>query len=113
MTPKNKTASWDAVRKIENSPALRNAGAKVILNQKGEVCGMIKIAHPADGAGRLTVILHEHGLEPQVGSASGCGYDKVSAAIDGMTFAGMTLTDHPHNWEAQLRDAGYNVYTVL
>lgn len=110
---KDKFASWDNVRKVENSPALRNAGAKVIINPAGDVCGTIKIAHPADGAGKLTVILHEHGYNAQIGTASGYGYDKVSAALQGMTFAGTVFSDHPQNWEIQLRDAGYKVYTVL
>lgn len=104
---------YERVRKIEQGPALSRAGAKVIINPKGQVCGTIKIAYPKDGAGRMTVILHEHGFFPQIASAGGFGYDKLSAALRGLTFAGITLEDHPNNWEIQLRDAGYNVYSVL
>ncbi len=104
---------YDKVRKIEDSPSLNRAGAKVIINAKGEICGTIKIAFPKDGAGILRVIFHEHGEEPQIGTAGGYGYDKLSAALRGMTFKGITLEDHPHNWEIQLREAGYNVYSIL
>lgn len=103
----------DRVRKIENGPALNRAGAKVIINPKGDLCGTIKIAYPKDGAGRMTVILHEHGFPPQIASAGGFGYDKLSAALRGLKFAGITLEDYPKNWEIQLREAGYNVYSVL
>jgi hypothetical protein len=107
------TSVHDRVRKIEQGPALSRAGAKVIINPKGDLCGTIKIAYPKDGAGRMTVILHEHGFEPQISSAGGYGYDKLSAALCGLKFAGITLEDHPHNWEKQLHDAGYNVYSIL
>jgi hypothetical protein len=106
-------ATWEQVRKIENGPALNRAGAKVILNKKGELCGTIKIAYPKDGAGILRVVLHEHEEDPQIGTAGGYGYDKLSAALQGMTFAGITFQDHPENWEIQLRNAGYSVYGVL
>ena len=109
---KDKFANWDQVRKIETGPALSRAGAKVIM-LNGQIKGTIKIAFPKDGAGKLTVILHEHGFNAQIGHASGYGYDKVSAAMQGMIFAGMTLEDHPHNWEHQLRDAGFEVYGIL
>lgn len=106
-------ATWDQVRKIEQGPAMSRAGAKVIINSKGEICGTIRIAYPKDGAGTLTVILHEHGNAPQIGTASGYGYDKLSAALSGLTFAGITLEDNPNSWETQLRAAGFNVYGVL
>ena len=106
-------STWENVRKIENGPALSRAGAKVIINKAGDICGTIKIAYPKDGAGILRVIFHEHGEKPQIGTAGGYGYDKLSAAISGMTFKGMTLADHPKNWEIQLREAGYQVYSIL
>lgn len=110
---KDKFANWTTVRKIEESSALRRAGAKVIINPKGQLCGTIKIAYPADGAGKLTVILHEHGHNAQIGTAGGYGYDKLSAALQGMEFAGIIFTDHPENWERQLHNAGFGVYGVL
>ncbi len=109
---KNKFATWEQVQKIENGPALSRAGAWVIL-LNGVIKGTIKAAYPKDGAGRLTVILHEHGFNPQIGHAGGYGYDKLSAAIHGMVFNGIELQDHPHNWERQLSDAGFIVYRIL
>lgn len=108
-----KAVTWEQVRKITESPAFNRVGAYVIINPKGDICGTIKILYPADGAGTLKVVLHEHGYDPQIGKASGFGYDKLSAALQGMEFNGITLTDHPHNWERQLQDAGYRVYGVV
>lgn len=115
---KNKSASWEQVRKITESPAFNRVGAYVIINPKGDICGTIKILYPADGAGTMKVVLHEHGYGPQIGRASGYGYDKLSAALEGMVFGQslpepITLMDHPHNWERQLQDAGYRVYGVV
>ena len=113
-----KFASWEQARKITESAAFNRVGGKVIINQAGDICGTIKILYPADGAGILKVVLHEHGYGPQIGRASGYGYDKLSAALQGLVF-GMSLptpiilADHPHNWERQLQDAGYRVYGVV
>ena len=115
---KNKEATWEQARKITESTAFNRVGALVIINHVGNVCGTIKVLYPKDGAGVLRVVLHEHGYGPQIGSAGGYGYDKLSAALQGMTF-GMSLpeplilADHPHNWERQLQDAGYRVYGVV
>lgn len=110
---KDTFASWEQVRKITESPAFNRVGAKVIINPAGDICGTIKILYPADGVGTLKVVLHEHGYNAQIGKASGYGYDKLSAALQGLTFAGITLTDHPHNWETQLKEAGYRVFGVV
>lgn len=115
---KTKEASWEQVRKITESTAFNRVGAKVIINPSGDLCGTIKILYPADGAGVLKVVLHEHGYHPQIGRAGGYGYDKLSAALQGMIFGQglqnpITLTDHPHNWEQQLQEAGFRVYGVV
>lgn len=108
-----KTATWEQVRKITESPAFNRVGAYVIINSKGDICGTIKILYPADGAGTLKVVLHERGYDPQIGKAGGYGYDKLSAALQGMKFSNITLTDYPCNWERQLQNAGYRVYGVV
>ena len=108
-----KAATWEDVRKITESPVFNRVGAYVIINPAGDICGTIKVLFPKDGAGTLKVVLHEHGNAPQIGKAGGYGYDKLSAALQGLTFAGITLADHPHNWERQLQDAGYRVYGVV
>lgn len=115
---KDKSASWEQVRKITESPAFNRVGAYVIINPKGDICGTIKVLYPADGAGTMKVVLHEHGYTPQIGKASGYGYDKLSAALQGMIWGQglpepITLTDHPHNWERQLQDLSYQVYGVV
>lgn len=109
---KDTYATWKQADKILDSPALSRARAIVILKD-GEVKGTIRVAYPKGGAGTLRVVLHESGFDPQIGSASGYGYDKLSAALRGMVFGGIELQDHPHNWETQLRKAGYTVFTVL
>lgn len=47
----------------------------------GESVGFVLIHYPADGAGRLKAFVHLYGLPMAYGSASGCGYDKASAAV--------------------------------
>jgi len=113
-----KAKSWDKARKITESPAFNRVGAYVIINPTGDICGTIKVLYPADGAGVLKVVLHEHGYCPQIGRAGGYGYDKLSAALKGMEFGNslpsmIIFADHPHNWERQLQDAGFRVYGVV
>jgi hypothetical protein len=115
---KNTDATWEEVRKITESPAFNRVGAKVIINPAGDLCGTIKILYPKDGAGVLKVVLHEHGYSPQIGKACGYGYDKLSAALQGLVFGQslptpIILADHPVEWETQLRNAGYKVYGVV
>ena len=105
------TAIWDKVRKLETGVWSRSRA--IVILQGADVKGTIRVAYPADGAGRLTAVLHEHGFDPQIGTAGGYGYDKLSAALQGLTFNGITLQDHPDNWEKQLRDAGYTLFTAM
>ena len=42
-----------------------------------------------------------------------CGYDKLSAALGGIKWGELTFTDHPVNWEIQLRKAGYTVVQAV
>ncbi len=105
-----KTANWNTVRKITEGPAFNRVSAYVIINPAGDICGTVKIQFPKDGTGRLTAILHEHGHEPQIGTASGYGYDKTSAALSGGTFAGHTLINSGRDWSDQIREWGFKVY---
>lgn len=76
--------------------------------------GKILVAYPADGAGIVHVFAWDcDGNGIQHGSATGYGYDKVSAAIAGMTWDGIELTDHPENWEMTLKKHGYTVYRAI
>ena len=85
----------------------------IIILKNGEYVGKILVAYPKDGAGILRAFLFDFGNTLQMGTAGGYGYDKLSAALRGMTFRGITLEDHPTNWERQLAAAGYDVISVL
>lgn len=87
--------------------------AIIILDAEKNYVGKIQVAYPKDGAGTLRAFLWDFGNEVQMGTASSYGYDKLSAALRGMVFKGITLQDHPENWEIQLRNAGYNVVTIM
>jgi len=68
---------------------------------------------PADGAARLHVSIWDYteaaGAQVQDGSAAGCGYNKLAAALSGLKFAGITLQNEPSGWVYQLLEAGYKV----
>lgn len=77
--------------RIEDRPALTRAGVYVIHDMStGKFSGKILFAYPKDGAGKLYASMWdftpEAGRDVQNGYATGYGYDKTSAAIDGMTF---------------------------
>jgi hypothetical protein len=105
------TKIFDSLKKCEDIQWSR-AGCKIILKD-GQIQGKIKIAFPKDGAGTLRLFLWDFENDIQMGTAGGFGYDKISAAMRGMSFKGITFTDHPHNWEIQLQEAGYQVITVM
>lgn len=100
-----------ALRTAENV-AWGRAAAYIILKD-GKFEGKIKVAYPKDGAGILRVFLWDFENELQIGSAGGFGYDKLSAALAGLKFKALVLTDHPENWERQLRAAGYEIIQAM
>ena len=57
------------------------ASAWVIVNEQGEQVGKMVAKYPKDGMGKLYVYLHLHGSEMVQVSVSGCGFDKLSVAI--------------------------------
>lgn len=95
----------DAMRAAE-AGAWKRASAYVVLSPTGEHVGSIKVAHPADGAGRMRVYVADWTRDRpadvdwadftrwQAGAATGYGYDKFTAAIAGLTVAGFTFADH-------------------
>ena len=101
------------------------------LSYKDETAS-VAIKYPLDGMGRVKVYLHVRNLDLVIGSASGCGYDKTSAAFkdacreletllhestpsESIAFARLIIAsigDH-NDWSASLRKAGVTVITVI
>lgn len=55
--------------------------AWVIINKQGEKTGTMSAKYPNDGMGKLFLYLHLHGSEMVQVSVSGCGFDKLSVAV--------------------------------
>ena len=55
--------------------------AWVIANEQGEQVGKMAAKYPKDGMGKLYLYLHLYGSEMVQVSVSGCGFDKLSVAI--------------------------------
>ena len=112
-----------AVKAMENRTS--RVKAFVILNpQMPAWHGRIVVSYPQDGMGRLNVIAWlpgENGSDviQHAGSASGCGYDKATAAMGGAEFYDMKqcemsrLIDQGHDFRHQLEAAGYHVIQAV
>ena len=62
--------------------AFSQVSSYVILDKDTKnVIAKIALKYPKNGAGRVTCYMHLIGHEVQIGTASGYGYDKRSAAI--------------------------------
>lgn len=89
-----------AASRILNSPRARVD--HVVRCHEGRVDTVARIvwALPKDGAGALRVVVYDWGADgetyrgPQIGTASGYGYDKAAAALAGLTVGGEVLGDH-------------------
>ena len=73
--------------------------AYLVDDAKGREVARVYVAFPADGAGRVVVDLWDWNNPDQAkrhqrGTASGYGYDKVTAALRGMVVDGIQLHDH-------------------
>lgn len=55
--------------------------AWVIVNEQGEQVGKMAAKYPKDGMGKLYLYLHLYGSEMVQVNVSGCGFDKLSVAI--------------------------------
>lgn len=58
-----------------------HVSAWVILNEQGDKVGTMSAKYPKDGIGKLYLYLHLHGTEMVQVSISGCGFDKLSVAV--------------------------------
>ena len=99
-----------------NGPA--NTGAYLIMRHgTHEIYGKILIAYGRDGCSAVYVNVwdwttKEHVPDVQTGKDPyGGGYDKVGAALEGLTFGDITFKDA--NWKEQLGSAGYIVQWVV
>ena len=112
---KDTRRALNALTAVEKGPAWSRAAAYIIPHPDRKRWGKIKVSYPKDGMGPLRAFVWDcegnDGLK--YGSASGCGYDKLSAAMCGLKFDNITFSDHPVNWEIQLRKAGYEVIQAL
>ena len=70
------TSNWEKFDK-----AFNQVSAYVVMDTENNLIAKISVKYPKDGAGRLTAFIHIIGTEIQVGTASGYGYDKSTAAI--------------------------------
>lgn len=80
--------------------------ARAILAPDGtpkiERLARVAVVYPRDGAGRLRMAVTDWGIPgadvngpaQYIGAASGFGYDKLTAAMVGMTIGGFEVGDH-------------------
>lgn len=104
---------------IEDRPACRNCQVYVIQRgEEGAIVGKIIAARPENGEGTLNVTLWDwtEPTEPKRidGRAGGYGYNKLSAAMVGLKFAGVAIeSECPKDFSAQLSERGYFVTRLL
>lgn len=116
----------DALRRLDQKA---NVAGYIVLDAAGEHVGTVRFSYPRDGMGKLIALVadwtverpHNAAGEPdfaewtpwQYGWASGCGYDKATAAVGSMTIGTVKFVDQGFNWDHQLRDAGYRVIQAV
>ena len=80
-------------KRVNETKAGVSIAAWVILDKKGNLAAKVH-AHFAD-SGVVTVDVYNlDGTPLQQGRASGWGYDKLTAALSGVTIAGVKIYDH-------------------
>lgn len=110
----NTSKAIKALRRIEAGPAWERARAYIILSPDKQKHGRIQVAYPRDGAGTLHVFVWDcDGTPVQYGAASSCDYDKLSAALTGITFDNILFRAEPAYWKLDLKKAGYTVIQAL
>jgi hypothetical protein len=120
-----KPSPVDLFCKFESSPVFSRVGAYLILragavvaDDRRAIVGKILVQYPKDGALRLRVFVwdwtdQEKGCEIQTGSAGGYGYDKLDAALEGCTFAGVRIGTGDGQWKENLTARGFVVQGVV
>ena len=79
---------------------------------KPQTLAKLVVVYPVDGAGRLRVALFDSAMPDgkrwSYATASGYGYDKLGAALAGMTCGGIPIGDHSdHAGRKTLSDICY------
>lgn len=77
--------------------------------------------YPVDGAGRLTVLVSDWGVDGDgecyhyIGHAGGWGYDKFTAATEGATIGGVKLCDHGHRqtFRSVVNDNRWETFNIV
>lgn len=104
-----------------------NVAAYVVTDKDGKHIGSIRFHYPRDGAGRLTCSAADWSLPIpgdghardewtrwQIGWDDGAGHDRRTAAMHNMTIGTVRIDSKGgKRWDAQLRDAGYNVIQAV
>lgn len=107
--------------RIAEKTAFGRAGAYIAFRAKDGKTETItiRVAYPKDGAGTLRVWVWGGTELCHYGIARGYGYDKLSAALEGVEFGygipplqGIAGVGDSA-WKAPLQDAGFTVVTAL
>lgn len=65
----------------KHSKHFAQVSAYVIIDNEGNQKGTMSVKYPKDGIGKLFLYLHLHGTPMTQVSVSGCGFDKLSVAV--------------------------------
>ena len=106
-----------------------NVSGFVVIDSACKHVGTVRFSYPRDGAGKLVALAADWSADRprdaegkadfsnwtpwQYGTANGGGYDKHTAAMSGMTIAGVVIKDDGHRWNDQLRAAGLTVLQAV
>ena len=67
--------------------------AYIVLNKQGEAVAKV-LAHFGESKVTVTVYNFDENRGSETSTASGCGYDKFTSALAGLTVAGHVMADH-------------------
>lgn len=107
-----------------------SAVSAYVIARNGERVATVALKFPKDGAGRLYAYVHWLGAPMVRGQASGCGYDKRSAAVSDAVkksamkndkdaegawaeFSAALWSDGGEYWDDRLRKAGFDVWQAV
>lgn len=91
---------------MEKETAFSRVRVYVVTHPKKTGHAIVNVAYPKDGAGRLRVYVVDRFGEVGTctrGQATGYGYDKLTAALSGLSVDGVKFTDHSKQDETSAR----------